>query len=205
MTRQELYRQAEEYKEKLGVMKSQIDRETSPSKSGISGYIQSLGKEKEIQITEGLLKKIHELILKEKGLIEEGGNYRDIMIKGINPRFPLPKPHELEHLMSHFISQMKISRQMFHPIEFAAICHKRILEICPFKERNEEVAMWVMNLILVHEGYEMITSFKEQEEYLKVLEAAQHPSSPDIDSFIYFIAQCVVKVEQEKYSSLSTH
>ncbi len=206
MTRQELYRQADAYKEKIIANKSQTGMEMGTSEKGVYGYMYTLAKEKEVQITEVLLKKFHELILEEMGLIEEAGNYRSIMIKGRSTRFSPPAPDELEHLMSHFISQMQISRQMFHPIEFAAICHKRILEICPFKEYNEEVAMAVMNLILVHQGYEMITSFKDQEgEYLRTLELAQHPSSPDIDGFIYFIAQCVVKVEKEKCSRLGTH
>ena len=203
MTRQELYRQADAYKEKIAANKCQVDMEIKTSKKGVYDYMYTLAKEKEIQITEALLKKFHKLVLEEKGQIEGVGSYRNIMIKGSGTRFAPPAPDELEHLMSHFISQMQVSRQMFHPIEFAAICHKRIMEICPFKEGNEEVAMLVMNLILVHHGYERIISFKMQEkEYLSTLEAAQHPSSPDIDGFIYFIAQCVVKVEKEKCSGL---
>ena len=203
MTRQELYKQADVYKEKIAANQLIDHMDSEVSEGSVYSYLYTLAKEKEIQITEELLKKFHELVLEEKGLAEEAGSYRKIMIKGIGTRHMPPAPEELEHLMSHFIGQMQISRQMFHPIEFAAICHKRVMEICPFKEGNEEVAMLVMNLILVHHGYGMIKSFKNQEDdYLRTLEAAQHPSSPDIDSFIEFIARCVVKVEEEECKKL---
>lgn len=201
MTRQELYRKADEYKEKIGTSHSMSSEQADVSKA--YSYILSLAKEKEIQITEALLKKFHELALEEKGLEEEMGSYRTIAIQETGTSHIPPAPDELEHLMKHFISQMQISRQMFHPIEFAAICHKRVMEICPFKEGNQELAMFVMNLILAHHGYEIITSFKAQEaEYLSTLVAAQHPSSPDIDSFISFIAEYVVKIEEEKCKTL---
>lgn len=201
MTRQELYRKADEYKEKIVTSHMTISEQADVSKA--YSYILSLAKEKEIQITEALLKKFHELALEEKGLKEESGRYRTIAIQNIETSHMPPVPEELEHLMKHFISQMQISRQMFHPIEFAAICHKRVMEIHPFKEGNKEVAMLVMNLILAHHGYEMITSFKAEEaEYLRTLVAAQHPSSPDIDSFINFVAQKVVQLEEEKYKTL---
>lgn len=203
MTRQELYKQADRYKEKIAAHQSTDCMETQPSQTVAYSYMYTLAKEKEIQITEALLKKFHELVLEEKDLKEEAGNYRNIIIKEPGIRHTPPAPAELAHLMSHFIGQMQISRQMFHPIEFAAICHKRVLEICPFKEGNKEVAMLVMNLILAHHGYEIIPSFTAQEgDYLSTLEAAQHPSSPDIDSFISFIAQCVVKIEEDKCNRL---
>lgn len=203
MTRQELYKQADRYKEKIAANPSKDCMEAETSQTAAYSYMYALAKEKEIQITEALLKKFHELVLEEKGLMEEAGRYRNIMIKEISTSHTPPAPDELEHLMSHFIGQMQISRQMFHPIEFAAICHKRVLEISPFKEGNEEIAMLVMNLILAHHGYETIPSFKAQEDdYLNTLEAAQHPSSPDIDSFISFIAQYVVRIEEEKCKKL---
>lgn len=195
MTRQELYKQADQYKETLAAHKAIGYME---AEAIANGYMYTLSKEKEIQITEALLKKFHEFVLKEKGITEAAGSYRTESIKATSTGHIPPAPEELERLMGHFISQMQISRQMFHPIEFAAICHKRILELYPFEEGNEEVAMLVMNLILAHHGYTILPSFKGQEaEYLRTLKAAQHPSSPDIDGFIYFIAQCVVNRQEE--------
>ena len=211
MTRQELLKVAEAYKEKIAIYqentKENVKAVMLPAGATQRAYevILELAEKGEMDITEVLLKKLHalcnETTISDNDKDYEG--YRTINIQPEWTKYTPPAPEELEHLMSHFIGQMQISRQMFHPIEFAAICHKRVMEICPFKEGNEEVAMLLMNLILVHHGYEMITSFKAQEEnYLSTLEAAQHPSHPDIDRFITFIAQCVVKIEEEKCKQL---
>ena len=203
MTRQELYKQADGYKAQQVASKWRARMETKESQTLAYREMYTLAKEKDLQITEALLKKFHEFVLEEKGLKEEVGTYRKESIEATRTGHIPPAPEELERLIGHFISQMQISRQMFHPIEFAAICHKRILELCPFKEGNEEVAMLIMNLILAHHGYAVLPNFEGQEaEYLKTLKAAQHPSSLDIDGFIYFIAQCVVKKQEEQEKEL---
>lgn len=138
-------------------------------------------------LTEESLKEMHQLL-------GGTGQYRtgDFKSKpiGIKP----PKASELARLMGHFISQLQISRQMFHPIEYAAICHKRILELYPFEDKNEEVAFLVLNILLIQAGYQSITLEETQKpEYIQKLQLAQHPSHPDIDGFITFIAECEIK------------
>ena len=108
-----------------------------------------------------------------------------------------PKASELQRLIGHFISQLQISRQMFHPIEYATICHKRILELYPFEDKNEEVAFLVLNVLLAQVGFKPIVMSEEKRiQYLKLLKAAQHPSHPDIDGLITFIAKCEVEMLQ---------
>lgn len=108
----------------------------------------------------------------------------------------VPKASELEHFMSHFMSQMKISRQMFHPIEYAAICHKRLLEICPFEKNNEGVADFVLNLLLVQGGFMPIDwAHMDVMAYEKALKDAQHPSSPKIDGLIMLITENIINEE----------
>ena len=72
--------------------------------------------------------------------------------------------------------------------------HKRILELYPFEDKNEEVAFLVLNLLLKQAGYKAISINEvEKVQYIELLRVAQHPSHPNIDGFITFIAQCVVK------------
>lgn len=174
MTRQELFKLAQQYQTQQG-------RNT----------IFCLESQKEDMLTEDCLKQFHQVI---------GGTgcYRTDCFKGEKFGVVPPEASELPRLMRHFISQLQISRQMFHPIEYASICHKRILELCPFEDKNEEVAFLVLNLLLSQAGYLPIAIQKEDRNtYLKVLRGAQHPSAPNIDAFITFIAQCEVDAQKK--------
>ena len=145
----------------------------------------------EAVLTEEILKKMHRMLGGD-------GEYRQDMPQANTDHVQLPEASEVPRLVGHFMSQLQISRQMFHPIEYAAICHKRILELCPFNDKNEEVAFLVLNLLLKQAGYESIIIKKEEREtYREILRKAQHPSQPDIDSFIAFIGQCVLRSCEE--------
>lgn len=170
MTRQELYQLADA---KKGNMQNQ-------------GALK-FGLEEKEMLTEEILKQVHQLI-GGTGLYRQGELVTSTI--GICP----PHGSELERLMGHFISQLQISKRMFHPIEYATICHKRILELCPFEDKNEEVAFLILNGLLVQAGYKAIAIAKEEREnYVAKLQAAQHPSHPDIDELITFITQHVVQ------------
>ena len=48
-----------------------------------------------------------------------------------------PKPEDLDHLVSHFFSQLDFSRHTLHPVELAAMAYKRIVDMAPFEEKNQ--------------------------------------------------------------------
>jgi len=145
----------------------------------------------ETVLTEESIKKMHRILGGD-------GEYREGMPQDKKGPIQLPEASEIPRLVEHFMSQLQISRQMFHPIEYAAICHKRILELHPFNNKNEEVAFLILNLLLNQAGYESITIEKDEREvYGEILRRAQHPSHPDIDSFISFIGQCVLRSSEE--------
>lgn len=176
MTRQELYKLADTQR---------VDMSNNSS----DNWLFAFQEDQNTMLTEESLKKMH-MLLGGTGTYRRG----DLKTKpiGIKP----PKADELPRLMGHFMSQLQISRQMFHPIEYATICHKRILELYPFEDKNEEVAFLVLNILLMQDGYQPIVIEEVQKEaYLNALQAAQHPSHPDIDRFITFIAECEVKAQ----------
>lgn len=174
MTRQELFNLADTYK---------------THKTSVHFLEANLGEED--VLTEELLEKIHKNI-------GGTGSYREGTLKAQDEQQShLPEGAELKRLMGHFMSQLQISKQMFHPIEYAAICHKRLLELCPFEDRNEEVAFIIMNALLIQAGYKAIViDSRQQASYEKKLKAAQHPSQPEIDEFIAFIAECEVAMQK---------
>lgn len=154
-------------------------------------YIKEMAEKRTFEITEEMVKKV-------AAYLDEANQtgYRTDKIKPLETHTP-PAPEELDHFMGHFIGQMQMSKKMFHPIEFAALVHKRIMDIRPFKEKNREIAMLITNFIFQSEGYPMIWIPDEMKQrYEDILKKAQHPSSPQIDDWLSFIAERVVASSQ---------
>lgn len=105
-----------------------------------------------------------------------------------------PEASELHHFMGHFINQMLTSRPMFHPVEFAAIAYKRLLDIYPFDTCNEEVAALFMNLLLSASGYPVVTiPAAYTEEYEAAMIEARKMPFPDTDPLLRLICKCMNK------------
>lgn len=157
-------------------------------------YMLSVAKNEQLEITEEMIKKLHYLIyikLNQK----EAGQYRDIDITGAEYR--VPKAEELAHFMGHFMNQMQSSKGLMHPIEYAAICHKRLMDIRPFKDGNGQIARLIMNLILLHAGYGLAIIPPELgDQYSNALSLAQNTGNPKIDDLIEFIAERVIETER---------
>lgn len=110
-----------------------------------------------------------------------------------------PDAKEIPHLMFHFTSQMKLSRKMFHPIEYAAICHKRIIDMQPFKKNNGIIARLLMNFILLQEGYEMTTiDLERKDEYRNTLLASRQILNPEVDKLVKIIVESVIFTQENR-------
>lgn len=160
-------------------------------------YMLSMARTGQLDITEDIIKKLHYLFYHKLDQ-EEAGQYRKIQVYISGTEYLPPKAEEVPHLMEHFINQMQSSRRLMHPIEFAAICHKRLVDIHPFKDGNGRTARLLMNLILVNEGYG-ISSIPPvlRNDYINALILSQRENNPDIDTFIEFIAECVIETERD--------
>lgn len=210
MTIQELLKQADQYREKLSQLNDEQQKKITEAfcfkladsigcqkNSAVILYI----KDKigiDMNITEEMINRIH-FLLQEGSEVQMAGQYRMIQIPGSNSHQP-PAAEDLPHLMEHFISQMSISKKMFHPIEFAVMCYKRIMDMLPFAEANDKVALVLMNCILWNEGYGIVSIPSSRfNEFQTVLSDAQKVGYPDIDGFISFITNRVIEMEQEIY------
>jgi Fic family protein len=123
------------------------------------------------------------------------GAYRtgDFLPEG--PHHNPPKASDLDHFMGHFINQMKTSRIMFHPVEFAAIAYKRLLDISPFAAQNEPTAALFLNLLLSASGYPILPSPSTLgTEYEAAMEKAREMPFPDTDPLVSLIAASMEKI-----------
>jgi Fic family protein len=143
-------------------------------------------------LSEDIIKQMHYLYYHQVDP-NKSGQYRKEPIAALNGHVP-PAPEELAQLMEHFISQMENSKRFMHPIEFAAMCLKRLVDIQPFADGNDFVARLFMNFILVREGYSItLIPPEREEEYRSAIIASQTKLYPEIDPLIKLIAECVVE------------
>jgi Fic family protein len=159
-------------------------------------YMLSMARMEKLELTEVIIKRLHYLCCNK--LDREAGHYRKVQVKNLQSNVIPPAPEEVPHFMEHFMNQMQSSRSFMHPIEFAVICHKRLLDIQPFIIGNGIIARLFMNLILVHEGYGItIIPPVLRNEYINTLKMTQRVNNPDIDAFIKIITECVIEAEKE--------
>lgn len=156
-------------------------------------YVEHLIKDRQ-DITEDVIKEIHKIIYGES---TTSGEYRNTEFYVRNLSYQAPDSNEVEHLMQHFIQQMNLSKKMFNSVEFAAMSHKRILDIQPFNKGNGYVARLLLNLILGQEGCNMMIIPPEvKDKYIQAIKNTQKPMTPDIDTLFELVMNCYLETDQ---------
>lgn len=117
---------------------------------------------------------------------EFAGIYRDIPVFISGSNFPVTKVESIESEIENLSKWISTERRNYHPVEFAAILHKKFVFTHPFKDGNGRVARLLMNTALIQEGYlpALIPPILRN-EYISLLEKAHKDDRP----FINFIAE----------------
>ena len=117
---------------------------------------------------------------------EYAGRYRDIPVFISGSNYPVTKVENIQSEIEDLCRWIKTERKQYHPVEFAALLHKKFVFIHPFKDGNGRVARLLMNTALIQEGYlpALIPPILRS-EYISLLEKAHE----DDRSFINFIAE----------------
>lgn len=139
-------------------------------------------------ISEVLIRTIHQLVVRETEL-QIAGAYRtsNIMITG-SDHIP-PDANTLPTLMHDLIHWIGINQKKLHPVELAAIVHHKLVFIHPFVDGNGRTARVIMNLLLLREGYPLVTVLKnDRKKYYRALSRAD---VGDYAPFVRFTAQAV--------------
>lgn len=169
-------------------------------------YMLSMAGAEQLDITEDMIKRMH-YFLYHRVASEEAGQYKKGQAdlsdaehehSAADTEHKQPGVEDIPHLMEHFINQMRSSRQMLHPIEYAAICYKRLMDIGPFGEGNGKVARLLMNAVLVNNGYCVTTiPLERHEEFENALEESRKDNNTHIDGLINLLAECVIAAMKE--------
>lgn len=140
-------------------------------------------------LNEAAIQSLHRLCCPH----EHAGTYRKTSATPLGIGHLPPVPEEIDHFMHHFMNQMMTSHIMFHPVEFAIIAYKRLLDIFPFESHNEETAVLFMNLLLAQSGYPIIDDPSGLEGYEEAMEQARTMPFPDTDPLVKLVAENLIK------------
>ena len=143
--------------------------------------------------TEANIKKLHKLFyyrIDEK----KAGRYRKVKVFISGSQHSLPKPEEVPDLMKKFVVELEELERSCHPVEYAALAHKKFVFIHPFADGNGRVARLLMNLVLLQKGYVIaLISPVLRNEYIRTLEKAHKEDK----EFIEFIARSLIETQRD--------
>ena len=136
------------------------------------------------EITEKDILYLHKLFYQNIDT-DFAGRYRDIPVFISGSNYPVTREEKIQSEMNDLCKWIKKERRQYHPVEFAAILHKKFVFIHPFKDGNGRVARLLMNTALIQDGYlpALIPPILRT-EYISLLEKAHTNDSP----FISFIS-----------------
>lgn len=158
-------------------------------------FMVELARQPGMKITEETIKKLHQLFY-QKIDAEQGGQYRTIQVYISGTEYLPPSPEDVPQLMRHLTDQIHSSQTTLHPIELAAMAHKRLVDIHPFIDGNGRTARLLMNLILMNKGYGVVTIPPIwRNDYINALSASRRLN--DMEPFSRLIAECVIETERD--------
>ena len=126
----------------------------------------------------------------------EAGQYRTVQVYISGTEYVPPDPDEVPRLMAHLADQIHFSWNTLHPVELAAMAHKRLVDIHPFIDGNGRTARLLMNLILVNAGYGVVSIPPVlRNDYINALSASRRLN--DMEIFSKLIAECVIETQRD--------
>lgn len=123
-------------------------------------------------ITDGNIKKIHSIVMKNI-LDAELGEYRTVPVRIIGSNVKPPLPIDVCDEMKNFIEWYNKNKNL-HPFEIACLLHIKFEKIHPFRDGNGRVGRLLMNFILLKNKYPLLDiKVAKKLDYYKTLEGAQ--------------------------------
>jgi Fic family protein len=124
---------------------------------------------------------MHKLLVKDMG-VQEG--YKRIPNYVIGRKVETTLPEDVEKEMNDLIDWVKKEKSM-HPIQKAALLHGRFEKIHPFDDGNGRVGRFLINVLLINEGYAPLIIRKSQRiAYMKALEDFDNGYTKNLERFL---------------------
>lgn len=167
--------------------------------------------EKKRDLTEGLIKEFHAVLLKGVEFTEAMGSSGQRIKKPVSPGQYKIRPNHVLTLIGkihYYVDPLHVKDEMekllhwyhhesppLHPVARSAIFHYRFVNIHPFDDGNGRLARILMNLILMQEGYPpCIIQTRHRRRYLECLEKAD--TEGDTTPFVTFVGEELLSTQQ---------
>ena len=129
---------------------------------------------------------------------DKAGVYRDVQVFITGTEYIPPKAKEIPVLMKAFVDEINNDWERVHPVMLAALAHRKLVDIQPFKDGNSRTSRLLMNLILINRGYQIIIIPPVlRTEYINALKAAQREKQPSDEAFLLLIAECEIEAQRD--------
>jgi len=112
------------------------------------------------EVTENLILDLHSAVMKDLLLIpEEGlaGEYRKVSVNVMGGDNLRPSFADIPPLMKKWFEHDLVQKENEHITEYLSRIHSRFQDIHPFRDGNGRVGRLVMNIILLKQGYPVLS------------------------------------------------
>lgn len=152
-------------------------------------YIYQISSGKEL-FEEDIL-KLHKFFYEQINA-DQAGHYRTVPVFISGSSYTVTPPQKIATEMKKFVSWFNKWESKIHPVEFAALVHKKFVFIHPFIDGNGRLARLLMNLSLLRNEYSIaIIPAILRNEYISSLESAHK----DDNRFKEFIADRIIATQ----------
>ncbi len=137
---------------------------------------------KEFNISHKSIIKIHKILMKD---IDIRKGYKKLPNFIIGSRVKTTPPEKVEEEMGRLIDWYNFSLNRMHPLELAAVFHGRFEKIHPFEDGNGRVGRFLINMILINNGYPPIIIRKTvRKGYMSALSASDFGYDDKLKRFL---------------------
>jgi len=160
-------------------------------------YMLTLARSGILSVTEDMICRLHYLFY--NGIDpDHAGKYRRGQVFISGTEYLPPVAEDVPGCMAAFIQELVEKQGILHPVEFAAYSHRRLVDIHPFQDGNGRTARLLMNLILINQGY-CIVSIPPvlRHDYIVALQQAQRERNPSDEAFVRLIAECEIESQKD--------
>ncbi len=160
-------------------------------------YMLSAARTPNLIYSEDMICKLHSLFY--SGIdSDQSGRYRDHQVFITGTEYVPPTPEDVPDLMKAFVDELNEKKDRMHPVLFAALSHRRLVDIHPFMDGNGRAARLLMNLVFVNKGY-CIASIAPilRVDYVSTLIVAQNSKRPSDEPFNRLIAECELEAQRD--------
>ena len=160
-------------------------------------YMLTLARSDNLSVTEDVVRHLHYWFY--NGIDPEtAGEYRKGQVFITGTEYVPPAAQEVPACMEAFVTELAQKQGKLHPVELAAYAHRRLVDIHPFQDGNGRTARLLMNLILINQGY-CIVSIPPvlRHNYIAALQQAQREKHPSDEAFIRLIAECEIEAQKD--------